>query len=294
MRNLEYYTSDDNFNYEQRNHPRLLDRIKGNRPLVHIGLFLLTILSTYLSHGILYSLSIISILLAHEMGHYLMCRKYGIGATLPFFIPFPIPQLNPFGTLGAVIKMRGRIPNRRALFDIGAAGPLAGLVITIPVLIIGLQKSTFVPLTDIPQGSLFLGESLLFSQLAKLILGATPAGYDTLLHPMAFAGWAGLFVTALNLLPIGQLDGGHILYSLFGYRSQQIYKFTMGAFIVICAVWYPGWLLFIILLLWFGYRHPAPDNDFIPLDPKRKLIGYFTFIVFLISFIPVPFQIMKM
>lgn len=294
MRNLEYDTSDDNFHYEQRHQPRWLDRIKGNRPLIHIGLFLLTILSTYLSHGILYSLSIISILLAHEMGHYLMCRKYGIGATLPFFIPFPIPQLNPFGTLGAVIKMRGRIPNRRALFDIGAAGPLAGLVITIPVLIIGLQKSTFVPLTDIPQDSLFLGESLLFSQLEKLIVGATPAGYVTLRHPMAFAGWAGLFVTALNLLPIGQLDGGHILYALFGYKSQQIYKFAMAAFIVICAIWYPGWILLIILLLWFGYRHPAPDNDFIPLDPKRKLIGYFTFIVFLISFIPVPFQITKM
>lgn len=291
MRKDEYY-SYDGFSYqEQANNGSLLNRLKHNRLFLHIGLFFLTIYSTYITLGILYSISIISILLAHEMGHYLMCRRYGIGATLPFFIPFPFPQFNPFGTLGAVIKMKGRIPNRRALFDIGAAGPLAGLVVTIPVLIIGLLKSNFVPNAEIPSGSLMLGESMLFKQLAYLILGPTPEGFDTMLHPMAFAGWAGLFVTALNLLPIGQLDGGHILYSIFGHRSQQIYKFTMGAFIIVCAVWYPGWLLLIVLLLWFGYRHPAPENDYIPLDPKRKLIGYMTFCIFLVSFIPVPFRV---
>ncbi len=288
MRYPEYYSSDDYY-YEHRNRFRFLTKYHGDRPLLHIILFLMTIVSTYLVNGIAYSLSIVSILLAHEMGHYLMCRKYGISATLPFFIPFPIPQLNPFGTMGAVIKMRARIPNRRALFDIGVTGPLAGLALTVPILIIGLNNSEFVPLSKIPQGTLFLGESILFSQLAKFILGPTPEGFDTMLHPMAFAGWAGLFVTALNLLPIGQLDGGHVLYSIFGRKSQEIYKFVMGAFIIICAIWYPGWLLLIILLLWFGYRHPPPENDFIPLDPKRKLIGYFTFFVFIISFIPVPF-----
>ncbi len=291
MRSDEYYTYDGYSYQEQQKKASFLTKLKNNRLILHIGLFLLTIYSTYITHGILYSISIITILLAHEMGHYLMCRRYGIGATLPFFIPFPFPMLNPFGTMGAVIKMKGRIPNRRALFDIGAAGPLAGLVVTIPVLIIGLLKSNFVPNSEIPQGTLFLGESVLFSQLGKLILGPTPEGFDTMLHPMAFAGWAGLFVTALNLLPIGQLDGGHILYSIFGHKSEQIYRFTMGAFIIVCAVWYPGWLLLIILLLWFGYRHPAPENDFIPLDPKRKLIGYVTFCIFIISFIPVPFRV---
>jgi len=289
MRYPEYNTNDNYYYYRQQRRFRFLDKTGGGRPHVHIILFLLTIMTTYLAHGIFYSLSIVAILFAHEMGHYLMCRKYGISATLPFFIPFPFPQFNPFGTMGAVIKMRGRIPNRRALFDIGVAGPLAGLALTIPILIIGLENSEFVPITKIQGGTLFLGESVLFSQLAKLILGPTPEGYDTLLHPMAFAGWAGLFVTALNLLPIGQLDGGHVLYAIFGDKSQQIYKFVMGAFIIICAIWYPGWLLLIILLLWFGYRHPPPENDVIPLDPKRRLLGYFTFFVFVISFIPVPF-----
>lgn len=289
MREFNYQASGTD--HEPSTFVQWVNKIRTNRPLHHVILFLLTILTAYLAHGILYALSIISILLAHEMGHYLMCRKYSIPATLPFFIPFPFPQFNPFGTLGAVIKMRGRIPHRRALFDIGAAGPLAGLAVTIPVLLIGLKNSHFVPLSDLQPGTLFLGESFLFSKLATWMLGPTPPGYDTMLHPMAFAGWAGLFVTALNLLPIGQLDGGHILYAIFGYRSEQIYKFAMAAFVVICAIWYPGWLLLIILLLWIGYRHPAPENDFIPLDRKRKVIGYLTFIIFMISFIPIPFHI---
>lgn len=288
MRPTEYYTSDDYYYYQPRNRFNVLNKVKGNRPLINVILFLLTVATTYLVNGIFYSLSIVAILLAHEMGHYLMCRKYGISATLPFFIPIPF---GPFGTMGAFIKIRERIPNRRALFDVGVAGPLAGLALTIPILIIGLQNSSFVKLDSIPQGNLFLGESLLFSQLAKLVLGTAPEGYDTALHPMAYAGWAGLFVTALNLLPIGQLDGGHVLYSLFGHKSQHVFKFAMLAFIIIGAILYPGWLFLIILLLWIGFRHPAPENDYIQLDPKRRLIGYFTFAIFLISFIPVPFYI---
>ncbi|UCE04585.1 MAG: site-2 protease family protein, partial [bacterium] len=269
MRHTEYYTGNDCYHYyEQRNRFNFLNKIKGNRPLLHVSLFLFTILTTYMVHGIAYSLSIVSILLAHEMGHYLMCRKYGISATLPFFIPVPI---GPFGTMGAFIKIRQRIPNRRALFDVGVAGPLAGLTLTIPILIIGLMNSNFVPLDDIPEGTIFLGESFLFSKLAEIVLGPIPEGYDTLLHPMAYAGWAGLFVTALNLLPIGQLDGGHVLYAIFGHNSQQIYKFAMVAFIIIGAFLYPGWLLLIVLLLWIGFRHPPPENDYIPLDPKRRL-----------------------
>ena len=287
MRQEEFYT-DDGCHYQQQPRFPLFKQLKGNRLSLHVILFILTILTTTMANGFLYAISIVSILLAHEMGHYLMCRKYGIPATLPFFIPFPFPQVNPFGTMGAVIKMKGRIPNRLALFDIGVAGPLAGLALTIPILIIGLAHSQFVPVAEIPQGQLFFGESLLFSQLSKIVMGATPEGYETMLHPMAFAGWVGLFVTALNLLPIGQLDGGHVLYALFGYKSQKIYAYVLGAFILVCAFLYQGWLLLIIILLWIGYRHPPPENDYIPLDPKRRLIGYFTFFIFLISFIPVP------
>ena len=275
-------------NYQQNNRHRVFDRIQGNRPQINIILLLLTVLTTYLMNGILYSISIISILLAHEMGHYLMCRKYGINATLPYFIPLPLP---PFGTMGAFIKMKSPIPDKRALFDVGVAGPIAGFVVTIPILIIGLQYTTFTPKPETAVAGFYLGESLLFSKLAELVIGPEPAGFDTLLHPMAYAGWAGLFVTALNLLPIGQLDGGHVLYSLFGRRSQDIYKLTIAGFMIVCAIWYPGWILLILLLLYFRLKHPPTMNDYIELDPKRKLIAYATLIIFVISFIPVPFHI---
>lgn len=278
----------DSFNkYQQNNRYRIFERVQGNRPQINLILLILTILTTYLMNGILYSISIIAILLAHEMGHYLMCRKYGIDATLPFFIPIPLP---PFGTMGAFIKMKSPIPDKRVLFDVGVAGPIAGFIITIPILIIGLQNSTFIPKPETQVAGYYLGESFLFSKLAEIFLGAEPEGFDTLLHPMAYAGWAGLFVTALNLLPIGQLDGGHVLYSLFGQKSNNLYKFTLAGFII-CAVWYPGWILLIGLLLYFRLRHPPTLNDYIELDDKRKLIAYATVIIFVISFIPVPFHI---
>ncbi|MDW7681097.1 MAG: site-2 protease family protein [bacterium] len=266
----------------------LLNRITGKYPLINIGLFILTIGTTYLVQGLSYSISIVSILLAHEMGHYLMCRKYRIDATLPYFIPVPLP---PFGTMGAFIKMKSPIPDKKALFDVGAAGPIAGLFVTIPILIIGMYHSSFIPKVETQDIGIYLGESLLFKQIANLVLGPEPAGFDTMLHPMAYAGWAGLFVTALNLLPIGQLDGGHILYSLFGRQSEKIYKFVLLIFTVVCAVWYPGWLLLILLLLWFGFKHPPPIYEEIELDDKRKLLGYVMFIVFILSFVPVPFHI---
>lgn len=290
MNQPEYYNTNSYYYYNQQKQLSFLEKIKGNKPFVHLLLLLLTVLTTYGVNGeIMYSLSIVSILLAHEMGHYLMCRKYGIKATLPYFIPVP---LMPFGTMGAFIKIKERIPNKRALFDVAVAGPLAGITLTIPILIIGLKYSYFVPINEISRGTtLSLGESFLFSQLAKIVIGPVPEGYDTLLHPMAFAGWAGLFVTALNLLPIGQLDGGHVIYAIFGHRSRLINKIAMISFIIISAIWYPGWLLLIVLLLWIGIHHPPSDNDYIPLDSKRVLVGYATIFIFLISFIPIPFRI---
>jgi membrane-associated protease RseP (regulator of RpoE activity) len=272
----------------QTTQKNILHRIQGKRIQINIILFLLTILTTYYVNSLSYSISIISILFAHEMGHYLMCRKYHIDATLPYFIPVP---LEPFGTMGAFIRMKSPIPSRKALFDVGAAGPIAGLIVTIPVLIIGLKLSNFVPKVETQGIQVYLGESYLFSKLAEIILGPEPKGFDTLLHPMAYAGWAGLFVTALNLLPIGQLDGGHVLYALFGQRSHIVYKFALGVFMVICALWYQGWILLILLLIWFGFRHPTPLDDFHEIDGKRRLIGYLIFIIFLISFVPVPFHI---
>jgi len=263
-------------------------RLNVRRPTLHVLLFALTVVSTFITGGIWYCASIMAILLAHEMGHYLMCRKYRVAATLPFFIPFPF---SPFGTMGAVIKMGGRIPNRRALFDIAVAGPLAGLAFTIPSIIVGLHWSRFVPASSLGAEVTLYREPVLFSALAHLVLGFRPPGHDILAHPLAFAGWAGLFVTGLNLLPIGQLDGGHIVYALFGQKSQHVYRVAMGAFIVFSALRYPSWLPLILLILLFGYRHPRPMDDYTRLDSARVLLGFLTLVIFLVSFTPMPIEL---
>ncbi|RKY90430.1 site-2 protease family protein [candidate division KSB1 bacterium] len=273
---------------EQHRRIRILGRLRSGRPQINVILFLLTIGTTYLIYrSLLYSAAIIAILLSHEMGHYLMCRRYGIRATLPYFIPMPFP---PFGTMGAVIRMEQTIPNRRALFDVGVAGPLAGLIFTIPSIIFGLKMSEIVSTTSLSSDVQTLGESLMFTMLSKLVLGSIPEGYDVLLHPLAFAGWAGLFVTALNLLPVGQLDGGHIIYAILGRKSRYVFRVALLAFIFICIFYFWGWLLMILFIIWFGYRHPPPMDDVTPLDTKRKLIGGITFLIFLTSFTPVPFK----
>ncbi|MDR4507495.1 MAG: site-2 protease family protein [Candidatus Brocadiaceae bacterium] len=255
---------------------------------IHILLFIATFLTTYYVNGIWYAAAIMSILLSHELGHFFMCRKYCVEATMPFFLPLPLP---PFGTFGAVIKMKGHIPNKKALFDIGAAGPLMGLVFAIPAIIIGLLLSDVRPVPSDTSHYLGLGEPVLFSFIAKIVFGHLPEGMDIYLHPLAFAGWAGLFVTALNLLPIGQLDGGHIMYALLGKKSDMVYRIGIFLFCVIAILLYPGWILFAILLLIFGFRHPAPMDEMSALDPKRKILGIILFIIFLISFTPVPLKL---
>ncbi|MBC7186238.1 MAG: site-2 protease family protein [Calditrichaeota bacterium] len=270
---------------------RLFYRLTPHRPLINLLLFVATVASTFLVGGAVYCLSIMSILLAHEMGHYLMCRRHGVGATLPYFIPFPFPMLNPFGTLGAVIRMDARMPDRRALFDVAVAGPLAGLSIAVPVIFFGLQSSQIVAKAAAGPTVLYLGESLLFKLIAKLAVPGLTPDMDIMLGPMAFAGWAGLFVTSLNLLPIGQLDGGHVLYALFGQKAQRAYLFILIVFGIVTLVFYPGWALLIVLLVVFGFRHPVPLDPWLPLDGKRKALGYAMLVIFAISFTPVPFKI---
>ncbi|MCG8604153.1 site-2 protease family protein, partial [bacterium] len=232
---------------------KILEKLNSDNPKLNVYLFIATCATTFLSGwlhngywqaGAWHSTAIISILFAHEMGHYLMCKKYGIRATLPFFIPFPLPFLNPFGTMGAVIKMEARIPSRQALFDVAVAGPLAGLIVTIPCIYFGIQLSEKVTVTpEMMTGAITLGESFLFAKISNLAIGAIPEGQDVMLHPLAFAGWAGLFVTALNLLPIGQLDGGHIVYALIGKRHKLVASLTLIIFGAICIFIYQGWFL---------------------------------------------------
>jgi membrane-associated protease RseP (regulator of RpoE activity) len=256
------------------------------RYTIHIILFILTVASTWFVGGPVYSFAVILILFGHEMGHYLMSRRYGIRATLPFFLPFPLP---PFGTLGAVIRMESTVSSRKALFDTGVAGPFISLILSIPAIVIGLKLSRVVPISHIKEGALRLADPLLFSFIQRLVLGEVSENYEILLHPVGFAGWVGLFVTSLNLLPIGQLDGGHIAYGLFGRRSRVIFLIAIAVMAFITVFYNPGWFLLLILIILFGFRHPPPMDDQTPLDWKRKLLGGFVFLAFFLSFTPAPF-----
>jgi membrane-associated protease RseP (regulator of RpoE activity) len=256
------------------------------RQFIHIVLFILTVISTWMTGGMGYSVAIILILLGHELGHYFMSRKHGMRATLPFFLPFP---LSPFGTLGAVIRMEGPLSSRKALFDTGVAGPLTSLILSIPAIAIGLKFSTLIPTSQIREGTLRLSDPFLFSFIQRLVLGEVPKNVDVMLHPIGYAGWVGLFVTALNLFPVGQLDGGHIAYALFGRRSRVIFLVAIVVMGFITVFYNPGWILMLILMILFGFRHPMPLDDHTPIDGKRKLIGLLMFLVFFLSFTPSPF-----
>jgi len=253
--------------------------------MIHIILFILTIASTFFVGGFSYSVSIMTILLAHEMGHYCMSRRYGIPASLPYFLPFP---LSPFGTFGAIIKMRGTIMNKKALFDIGVAGPLSGFIVSIPFIVLGIKMST-VQLITREMTFLQLGDPLVFKILQQLLIGDIPDGYDVVLHPFGYAGWVGLFVTALNLIPVGQLDGGHIIYALFSTKSKWIFGLSIILLAILSVFYNPGWIALVIILLIFGMRHPEPLDSVTELDGKRKLIALLMLIVFLLSFTPAPF-----
>ncbi len=257
------------------------------RYTIHIVLFILTVASTWLTWGPLYSIPIMLILLGHEMGHYLVSRRSGIRATLPFFLPLPL--ISPFGTLGAVIRMQGIVPSRKALFDTGIAGPLTSFCLSIPAIAIGLKFSQLIPTSQVKGAVLRMADPLLFSLIQRLVLGGVSDKYEVMLHPIGYAGWVGLFVTALNLLPVGQLDGGHIAYALFGKNSRKIFAmfiaFTAYNFIFHSIIW----LLLLILMILFGMRHPSPLDDQVPLGLMRKLLGGLAFLVLILSFTPAPF-----
>jgi membrane-associated protease RseP (regulator of RpoE activity) len=237
--------------------------------------------------GIPFAFSLLSILLAHEMGHFITSRRYRVDVTLPYFIPAP----TLFGTLGAVIKMRSPIRKKTMLLDIGAAGPLAGIAIAIPLVIWGLYHSQVIPITPGEQSYLFFGDSLLFKLLSYLIVGTIPDGYDIMLSPIAFAGWVGFLVTALNLMPIGQLDGGHIAYALFGRGQRIVSRIFVGVLVVLGVVYYLGWLVWAVLVLVIGVDHPPVSDGDAGLDRRRMVVGWFCFFLFIVTFIPVPVKI---
>ena len=261
-------------------------------------LFVLTLMTTSavgaleygLAGGMLYSASLVLILLCHEMGHYLTARHYRVPASLPYFIPVPLP---PFGTFGAVIKMGGRIPDRKALFDIAIMGPAMGLVLALPLAVLGIAGSTVASLDSMPAGETLLGPSLLFAFLIEWIHGPLAEGSGLQLHPVATAGWAGLFVTALNLLPMGQLDGGHIVYALFHRRSSLIYHMVFFAFTLFAVLVQPPWLLFLVLVyLLTRLRHPPTMDEHLPIGPRRFALGLLAILFLILSFPPIPISML--
>ena len=271
------------------------------RIIWNIVLFILTMITTVLAgalqegvnplkdpgqipRGIPFALALMGILLAHELGHYLVAKRHGMDVTLPYFIP-----AHPFiGTFGAFIKMRSPARDRRMLMDIGAAGPLVGVLISIPLVALGLSLSEVKQIEG--QAGINLGDSLLLWAISKLVVGNLPPGYDVVIHPVGFAGWIGLLVTSLNLLPVGQLDGGHVVYALLGEKQIKISKFVFAGLLVLGVLGWEGWLFWGLLLWIMGFRHPPPVEWWVPLDRRRKIIGWATMGVFILTFIPVPFS----
>ncbi|MCP9463885.1 MAG: site-2 protease family protein [Nitrospira sp.] len=235
--------------------------------------------------GLPFAGALLFILVTHELGHYLLSRIHRVPASLPLFLPGP-PHF--IGTFGAVIRIRGPIMNRLALFDIGVAGPLAGFLVAVAALIVGLNLSTVV------EGKagfgLKLGEPLLLKFLAWLVIGPIPADSDVVLHPIGFAAWFGLFVTSLNLLPIGQLDGGHVAYALWGRRQRTMALLFLPVLFGLGMFGWPGWFLWAFMAGLWGIGHPPVMDPDTPLGPRRTLVGWIALAVFVLTFAPVPFS----
>jgi membrane-associated protease RseP (regulator of RpoE activity) len=317
-----------------------LPKIKQSDPRVNLVLGILTIASVLftgaiyvgqnlpsdlgqaalaiIARGWPFAVSMLGILAAHEFGHYLMGRYHGVHVTLPYFIPMPL--ISPFGTMGAFINMKEPPKNRRVLLDIGIAGPLAGLVVAIPVLLIGLYISNLNTLSPGPREAVQLEGNSIIYLLSKFVVfgkllpeptsyaGVSPilywlkyffsgqplpfGGLDVNLSPVAWAGWGGLLVTAMNLVPAGQLDGGHMLYVLLGRSgAQKTFPFILGGILLLSLVW-NGWLIWALLIFLIGRVYAEPLDQVTPLDNKRKWLAVLALILFILTFTPVPLGLM--
>lgn len=276
-------------------------KVKGKQKYwLNIVLFIATLLSTILVGalnaggdpfknlsdfflGIPFSLSIMAILTCHEFGHYFVSKRAGMITSLPYFIPAPF---HFFGTFGAVIRMKSIVPSRRTLLRVGVAGPIAGFVVALPLAVIGIALSEIGPA---PEGIeyLKLGDSLLFSMLAKIFHPEIQSGYDLFLHPIAFAAWIGFLVTSINLIPVGQLDGGHISYSLFLKKRKYSYIPILGILVGLCLLW-RGWILWVVLAFFLARRDATIQDSITPLTIKEKLLAIIALVILIITFIPIP------
>lgn len=247
----------------------------------------------FVTRGLFYSVCVMGVLVAHEMGHFLQTLRYRVEASLPYFIPFP---LSPFGTMGAVIVQRGSNADRRAMFDIAISGPLAGLLVAIPLTIWGNLTANVTPLLKSPEIQ-EIGEPLIMQWIGYLVRGPLPPGTTTWLNPPMFAGWVGFFITALNLLPIGQLDGGHIFYCLLPRQARRLSLWIWRGLVVVVLAggyWYDSrllsWVLILLLLSLMGVQHPPTADDRVELGYTRTILGWLTLAFIVIGFTPIPFD----
>jgi membrane-associated protease RseP (regulator of RpoE activity) len=239
-----------------------------------------------LLNGIPFAATLLGILVTHELGHYVLSRIHRVPASLPLFIPGP-PHF--IGTFGAIIRIRGPIMSRKALFDIGVAGPLAGFAVALVALVIGLRLSTVV--LDQGHFGLRLGEPLLLQFASWLVVGPLPQGYDVVLHPIGFAAWLGIFVTSLNLIPIGQLDGGHVAYALWGERQRTVALAMLPILLVLGFVGWPGWFLWAGMAGIWGFAHPPVQDPETVLGSTRIWVGRLALAIFVLTFAPIPFSV---
>ncbi|HEV8142855.1 MAG TPA: site-2 protease family protein [Methylomirabilota bacterium] len=283
-----------------------------SRIRLNVVLFVLTVLSTLLAgtqffgsptfdalrragawgwlvSGVPFAATLLLTLGVHEFGHYFTARYYGVSVSLPYFIPVPPPFM--FGTLGAVIRMRSPVPNKNILFDIAAAGPIAGLLIAVPALLLGIHWSSLTPVT--PGGWIAFGDSALTRMLVTLRFGALPAGMRLYTHPMFDAAWVGLLVTALNLMPVGQLDGGRIAYALFGRAHRQVGIATFVALLALGLItWSPNWVVWgLFVFVFVGFQHGPPLDDVTPLTRERRVVAWVCLILLVLLLPPVPIEI---
>jgi len=244
---------------------------------------------TAIFEGFWYSLPVLVILGSHEFGHYIYCRKHDVDATLPYFIPMPFLLT---GTLGAVIRIREAFPSKKALFDIGVAGPIAGFVALIPFLYLGICLSPVVHIEPDAAG-IFFGDPLLLKMLRWIRYGPLPPDTDLMMHPVLFAAWWGMLATAVNLLPFGQLDGGHITYSVLGRRAAGISLATLGTVLLLTfrsMSWISMAVMMVVMAFVVGFRHPRIVDEETPLDARRMAVAAFALVMFVLCFTPVPIQ----
>ena len=276
--------------------------VKNKPVIINVILFFITFITTsfagansgdslteYLLSGLPYSITLLLILLSHEMGHYFAARHFGVQSTLPYFIPFP----SIIGTMGAVIKIKSPVPNSRVLLYIGAIGPLAGFIISLVATIIGIYLSQIKPLPASGGESVIpiFGDSILYAVLIQFIHGTIPPGQDIYLSSYAWAGWIGFLVTSLNLMPVGQLDGSHILYALIG-EKQKYFGWAVLACLIFLSFFWIGWIIWIVLILVFLFIAHPPINENSQLTYIERGLGWLCIVIFFLTFIPIPVKFM--